>query len=118
MIDVEWRDKYVPAYVDADMLDSAFSLPMNADKPHGLAMLACTPSLEKHYPSPPYAFWIGRVLLVDLVESKKNGTIVATVLVSHAMFRPGDTEDAVRIEYLARVSQFVSKCMKDLTDAP
>lgn len=116
--EVEWRDKYAPAYVDHALVEQAMQMPPNDKGDRGMALLACAPEeCSEVHPGPPYRYWVVRAILVDLRESHKRGTICCTVLTSHGMAKEDDTAESVQLEFLTQVGLFIAKTMKEDTDA-
>jgi hypothetical protein len=114
IIEVEWREKYAPTYVDLDEVNVALNIDRQSGDYFPVVCLAChAEQMSSVFPGPPYSYWVVRVLMLDIVNSKANGTIVANVLASHGMVNDGDTAESVKFDFLANVGRFLAKAFNE-----
>jgi hypothetical protein len=112
--DVEWRAESAPAYVDLDMVQKALAFPEYENGRADVVLLCCDPEQrEDLHPGPPYRYWVARVVVLDITESKKRNNIFCTVMTSHGIWREDDTVRLVRLEYLTVVARFLSRVIKE-----
>lgn len=112
--DVAWPLDSIPAYVNRDMVDAA--LAAGTGGPVAIAAIGCTPILvttELEGDTDPVRYWICHALLMDTVASAEAGLVVAMRVTSIGMADQKDEPDSVRAEYLARVVQYASECIKE-----